>query len=137
MKHEAPSKCCGRLKKTASQIPGARLYQFTNTKQDYHHYLAKATAKAQPKVVFDLIRDPLSVFIYDKATKEIEIIDKLDDKTYVARLLRSWKAFSTIQCVGVFVITHQCIIPNEKYAIAMISVEHYGYPTIDGNTVRI
>eukprot|EP00483_Globobulimina_turgida_P011418 UN11440 len=98
----------------------------------YHHHKGSALLSCSAKYIFDLLCDPLFRFSYDIMVDTVQLIEKLDDNTYIVRLVHTNKqCFLKTQRETIVVITHRIIIPNHKYVLTAISIQHPAFPTED------
>eukprot|EP01084_Bolivina_argentea_P238930 401468_1 len=114
------------------------LYIFEHKNNNYNnngYYHHKGTAilsniNCKPKYVYKLLCDPLFRFSYDIFVDSVQLIEKLDNKTYILRLVHTNKqCFLKSQRETILVMTYREIIPNTKYILAAVSIEHPQYPT--------
>ncbi|ETO10222.1 hypothetical protein RFI_27158, partial [Reticulomyxa filosa] len=112
-----------------SQSKDLFVYRFFHNQNDYNHYMGKALLKFQPKDIFHTLIEPFFRFIYDRMIQSIEILDKLDENTYIARFIyTSNQCYMKVSRQSIVVIKHKEIIPDEHYALAGVSVQHPAFP---------
>jgi len=70
---------------------GIFVYKFIHSRQRYYHYMGKAILHHEPSFIFDALCDPTFRFEYDRMLDSLQIIDKLDDNTYIAKYIHTNK----------------------------------------------
>ncbi|ETO01551.1 hypothetical protein RFI_35889, partial [Reticulomyxa filosa] len=71
---------------------------------------------AQPQEIYRTLCDPFFRFRYDKIIETIEVLEKLDDNTYIARFVHTFnQCYMKVSRESILVIKYKEIIPNERY----------------------
>ncbi|ETO23742.1 hypothetical protein RFI_13437 [Reticulomyxa filosa] len=101
------------------------IYKFLHSENGYHHYMGKSFLNFEPKEIFDALCDPFFRFYYDKMVGVIEILVKLDETTHIARFVHtSNQCYMKISRESIVLIKYKEVIPNQRYVLAGVSVEH-------------
>ena len=109
-----------------------------NPTNDFLIHMGCATVAAPAKEVFELLSDPLCRFSYDIMVNMVQLMEKLDDDTYILRLLHENKqCFLKTERETIVVIRNTVIIPDQKFIIAAVSIEHPAYPTENGQRFKM
>ncbi|ETO36365.1 hypothetical protein RFI_00697 [Reticulomyxa filosa] len=101
------------------------IYQFLHSTDEYQHYMGKGIVHAQPQEIYRTLCDPFFRFRYDKIIETIEVLEKLDDNTYIARFVHtSNQCYMKVSRESILVIKYKEIIPNERYVLVGVTVQH-------------
>ncbi len=100
---------------------------------DFFIHMGAATVAAPAKQIFDFLSNPLCRFSYDIMVNSVQLMEKLDDNTFVLRLFHQNKqCFLKTERETIIIVRNTVIIPGEKFIIAAVSIEHPAYPTENG-----
>lgn len=92
---------------------GIFIYSYINSADRYFHYMGKAILHHEPQFIFDALSDPSFRFAYDVMCDTTQVLEKLDDHTYIARYTHTAKqCYIKQKREAVVVIRHRTVCPS-------------------------
>ncbi|XP_060591684.1 uncharacterized protein LOC132746518 [Ruditapes philippinarum] len=105
-------------------------------KENLHSYLGKGIIQADPRAVWNAIKNPRTKFTYDDSLKKVDVLEKVSDsiKTvyYYHEVLQLFKT----ECCDMIVMQSEKVDSGEKYILSFQSTEKSGV-SLPENTTRV
>ncbi|XP_045184569.2 uncharacterized protein LOC123542672 isoform X2 [Mercenaria mercenaria] len=99
-------------------------------------YLGKGIIQADPRAVWNAIKNPRTKFTYDDSLKKVDVLEKVSDSIKIVYYYHEVLQLFKTECCDMIVMQSERVDSGEKYILAFQSTERSGV-TLPENTTRV
>lgn len=105
-------------------------------KENLHCYLGKGVIQADPRVVWNAVRNPRTKFTYDDSLKKVDVLEKVSDSIKIVYYYHEVLQLFKTECCDMIVTQSERVDRGDKYILAFQSTDRADVP-LPKNTMRV